>query len=175
MNARNDGAKVPLGLVAAAIQWVLLTFALGTMIIYTDRSLEGLLGFHLDSGYAFIGGLLVGFLMGATIERARALVPMVFFSCAGAAGVYVALLLYPTWTGKLVQTVGLENFATTRAILYFGLAAVPVSLGAMAGRLFGAMLPGGDLLRRSDGADRAGWWLDRAPADEAPGEATRSG
>lgn len=171
---RERKAGMSAGVLAVGVQWVLLTLALGTMIIYADRSLEGLIGFHLDSGYAFIGGALIGFLMGATVERTRALIPMVFMCCATASGIYVALLFYPVWTGTLVHTVGLENFATTRALLYFGLSAVPVSIGAMAGRLLGPLIPGGDLLRRSDGADRPAWWLDRSSSDETAGEVTRS-
>jgi hypothetical protein len=157
--------------IAALIQWIFMSIALGAMIIYTDRSLEGLLGFHLDSGYAFLGGSIVGFLMGATIDRTKLLILMVVSSCAAGAGIYVALLFYPVWTGTLVQTVGLENFASTRALLYFGISLVPVSLGALIGRLSAVVIPGGDLLRRSERDNSQAWWLDRTPRGDAPSKA----
>ena len=158
------------GIAIAVVQWSLLTIALGTMAIYTDRSMEGLLEFHLDSAWAFVGAMLVGYLLGATIEHAKWLIAMVVGSCAAAAGIYVALLFFPVWTGTLVQTVGLENFATTRALLYFGLSIVPVSLGALAGRLTAGWIPGGDLLERGEDGDGDGWWLDRTSSDDATSE-----
>jgi hypothetical protein len=162
-----------LAVVAVGLQWLLLTIALGTIIVYTDQSMEGLLGYQLNGGYAFFGAALIGFLMGATIERSPALVTMVIASCAGGAGIYVAVLFLPVWTGTLVHTVGLENFATTRAMLYFGLAAVPVSLGAMAGRLLATTIPGGDLLNRRRNDHMPRWWLDRNASEEARQEASR--
>lgn len=152
---------------ASAVQWLLLTIALGAIVIYTDRSMEGMIGYHLDGGYAFFGAILIGFLMGATIERSTALVVMVFLSCVCAAGMYVAVLYYPVWTGKLVETIGLENFATTRALLYFVLTSIPMSLGAMAGRLAGSFLPGGDLRASASKQSETRWWLDRTPSDDA--------
>ncbi len=171
---RSDNRRtLQIGIVVSAIQWLLLTTALGTMVVYTDRSFEGIVGYHLDSGYAFLGAGFIGFLMGATIERNKALIPMAILSCVGASGIYVSLLFYPVWTGTLVQTVGLENFASTRALLYFGLTVVPVSLGAMLGRLLANTIPGGDLLHRSEGAERYEWWLNRKQADDAQKETSR--
>ncbi|MEZ4522324.1 MAG: hypothetical protein R3A46_11880 [Thermomicrobiales bacterium] len=162
--------RTRIGIGVVALQWLLLTFALGVMIIYTDQSLNGLIGLHLDSGYAFVGATIIGFLMGATVERTKALVPMVALCCLGGSAVYVALLFFPVWTGKLVQTVGLENFASTRALLYFGLSIVPVSLGAMTGRLVGSLVPGGDLLRRRRDDARDNWWLARSEAKDGKRE-----
>ncbi|CAN5828780.1 hypothetical protein BH23CHL2_BH23CHL2_13840 [soil metagenome] len=149
-----------------AVQWLLLTSALGAIIIYADRSLEGLIGYHLDSGFAFFGAAVIGFLMGATIERTKILVALVVLSCVCGSGVYVSLLYYPVWTGILVETVGLENFATTRGLLYFCLAIIPMSIGAMAGRLLSTFLPGGDLLSKSRMRTDSRWWLDRTPTDD---------
>lgn len=146
----------------AGIQWLLLTVALGAMVIYTDRSLEGLLGLHIEGGYAFFGAVLIGFLLGATIEHTKALITLSFLSCVGAAAMYVALLLLPVWTDTIIGTTGLENFATTRALLYFGLAVIPVSMGALGGRLIGPMIPGGDRLADPRDKDQHLWWLDRA-------------
>lgn len=158
----------------AILQWLLLTFALGTMIIYTDQSMEGLLGYQLDSGYAFFGAIVIGFLIGATIERTKLLIIMVILTCVAAAGLYMAILYFPVWTGTIVHTVGLQNFASTRAMLYFGLAGVPVALGALTGRLLGPLIPGGDLLRRVKPEDAPRWWLDQAPRDDAQQEAPPS-
>jgi hypothetical protein len=97
----------------------------------------------------------------------KLLIAMVLLSCVAASGLYVALLFYPVWSGNLVQTVGLENFASTRALLYFGLSVVPVSLGAMMGRLLGNLLPGGDLLTNAERAAQRRWWLDRPQPDDA--------
>jgi len=108
--------------------------------------------------------------MGATVERSRTLILMAFLSCVAASGFYVSVLFYPVWTGTLVQTVGLENFASTRALLYFGITAVPVSLGAMLGHLLAKTIPGGDLLRRSDDANRYEWWLSRESTDDSQHE-----
>lgn len=160
---RIDGVAVTV----ATVQWLLLTIALGAIVIHTDRSLEGMIGFHLDGGYAFLGAILIGFLMGAAVERTKALVVMVFLSCVCASGMYVALLYYPVWTGKLVETIGLENFATTRALLYFVLASIPTALGAMAGRLAGSFIPGGDLRTKASDRSETRWWLDRSPTDDA--------
>ncbi len=163
-----------IAIVFGTLQWFLMTFALGTLIIYTDRSMEGLLGYHLDSGYAFFGAVVIGFIVGATIERTKLLIAMVIVMCVAGAGIYVALLYYPVWSGVLVHTVGLENFASTRAMLYFGLSAVPVALGAMTGRLLGPLLPGGDLIQRGSAAQASQWWLDRSTRDEAQREASGS-
>lgn len=164
--SRRWSRNEKLAVAAGAVQWVLLTTALGAIIIYADMSLEGLIGFHLDSGLAFIGAGIIGFLMGATIENTKALLSMVVLSCICASGMYVALLYYPVWTGVLVGTVGLENFATTRGLLYFCLAIIPMSIGGMAGRLTSTFLPGGDLLSRTSDNSERRWWLDRTPADD---------
>jgi hypothetical protein len=169
----DNRRKMQIGVVVTAFQWLLLTSALGTMVVYTDRSFEGILGFHLDSGYAFVGAGFIGFLMGATIERSKALIPLALLSCVAASGIYVSLLFYPVWNGTLVQTIGLENFASTRALLYFGLTVVPVSFGAMLGRLLANTIPGGDLLRRSEGAERYEWWLNRKQTEDAQRETPR--
>lgn len=171
MEANRRRLSTTFLVIAAFVQWALMSVALGTMIIYTDRSMEGLLGFHLESGYAFLGATIIGYIMGATVERTKLLVLMAFSSCAAGAGIFVALLFYPVWTGTLVQTVGLENFASTRALLYFGISLVPVSLGTLTGRLTAGLIPGGDLLRRSNGASQDRWWLDRAPRQDAPSNA----
>ena len=141
--------------------WACLTIALAAMVIHTDRSLEGLIGWHVDSGLAFFGAVIVGMFMGALIENTKALIPSILLSAAVAAATYVSLLYYPVWRGTLVETVGLENFATTRALLYFGITVIPLSIGAVAGRLLGPMIPGGDLLSRRRNAGRETWWLDR--------------
>jgi hypothetical protein len=167
MNAeRLRGAlRTRAGMIAiGAIQWLLLTTALGALVIHTDRSLEGLIGLHIEGGFAFLGAAIIGFLLGATVERTMALVPMTFFCCLGGALLYVALLYVPVWQGTLVGTTGLENFATTRALLYFGLAIVPISVGALAGRLLGPMLPGGDLLADPKERRNHDWWLVRTGA-----------
>jgi hypothetical protein len=152
----------------AALQWVLLTIALGALVVHTDRSLEGLLGLHIQGSYAFFGALLIGFLLGATIENTRALIALAFFCCAGGAAIFIAVILLPVWTNTIMGTTGLENFATTRALLYFGLAIIPVSIGALAGRLLGPTIPGGDLLddrRKQDGSE---WWLNRVQQRQPP-------
>ena len=160
------------GIGIAILQWVLLTIALGVMMVYTDRSMEGLLGLHLDSAVAFLGATIVGYLLGATINHIKLLTLMVTVSCAAAAGIYVALLFYPVWTGTLVHTVGLENFASTRALLYFGLSMVPVSFGAFIGHLTAGWVPGGDLLKRSRVSSEATWWLERPSRDDTPTESS---
>jgi hypothetical protein len=112
--------------------------------------------------------------MGATVERTKTLIAMIIASSVAGAGIYVTLLFFPVWTGKLVQTVGLENFATTRGLLYFGIASVPMALGGLFGRLLGPSLPGGDLLSRQKRADEHRWWLDRSSPEEPGQEPSQS-
>lgn len=170
MKANNLRRKLqtrPAMIVVGAVFWLLLTITLGTLIIYTDRSLEGLIGFHLSAGFAFFGALVIGMLFGATIEHTRVLVAMTVLSSVSAAGMYVALLYTPVLTDVIVATPGLQNFASTRAILYFGLAIIPMALGAVFGQLIGPMIPGGDLLAEPRNRDADDWWLTRR---QQPGE-----
>jgi hypothetical protein len=155
--------KISRGVVVALVglQWLLLTSALGALVIYTDRSLEGLLDLHVEGGYAFFGAVLIGFLLGATIENNKTLIAMTILCCAGAAALFVAIILLPVWTNTIIGTTGLENFATTRALLYFGLAIIPVSMGALGGRMIGPLLPGRDLLADPRESERELWRLDR--------------
>jgi hypothetical protein len=160
-NHRTNRAGRGVVVALAALQWLLLTSALGALVIYTDRSLEGLLGLHIEGGYAFFGALLIGILLGATIENNKALIAMTILCCAGAAAMFVAIILLPVWTNTIIGTTGLENFATTRALLYFGLEIIPVSMGALGGRMFGPLLPGRDLLADPRESEREVWPLDR--------------
>ncbi len=169
MSQRNlrNALRTRIGLiVAGTLIWTACTMALGTLVIHTDQSLRGILGFHIDGGYAFVGATLIGFILGVTFERPSVLVPLTLLCCAGGAAMYAALLFTPVWTGVLIQTTGLENFASTRALLYFGLAIIPLSMGAVAGRLLGTLIPGGDLLAEPRGAYSERWWLDRKSVED---------
>ncbi|HLT21731.1 MAG TPA: hypothetical protein VKZ96_19910 [Thermomicrobiales bacterium] len=154
-------------LMVGALQWLLLTGTLGALVIYTDRSLQGLIGYHLQAGYAFFGALVIGLLFGATIERTRVLSVVVLTACAAAAGMYAAVLYLPVWTGVIVSTSGLQNFATSRSILHFGLMLVPTGIGAVAGQLLGPMIPGGDLLQDPKRYEAEDWWLTRRSRGES--------
>jgi hypothetical protein len=172
-NLRNVLGSRPALLIIGAVQWLLLTATLGALIIHTDRSFEGLIDYHIQAGYAFFGALLIGVLFGATIESSKVLAALVLLACATAAGMYVAVLYTPVWTGVIVSTPGLQNFATSRSILHFGLIVVPTAMGAVLGQLIGPMLPGGDLLKDPRRYESENWWLTRRSRDQGEAEAGR--
>lgn len=145
-----------------ALQWLCLTAAMGALMVRTESSVEGLIGAQFDLSYVFLGAFIAGLLLGLSITKALVLFPLVVLMCVGAGAIFVGFLFSPTWADITVRTTALENFATTRAVLYGGLMLVPAGLGALAGHLLSGMIMDyGEILSEDAAATGPSWWDTR--------------
>lgn len=150
--------------VVVAIQAILLTIAVGALIVHADNSLEGLVTPRISFTPLFGGAFLAAVLMGLTVRKPIVLYPLVLLMSLGAASMLTALLLAPTWSGTIGRTNALENFATTRAFLFAGLVAVPMLIGALAGNLLSNLVgEWGEILPpiRDSADEMPSWWERR--------------
>lgn len=144
---RNQLLRV--GLVA--LQWLLLTVALGAVVVYSSDALEGYISPTLESGFIFFGAFAMAFLLGISIESFKVLMPLAVLMCVGASIIFILVIFSPTYAEITIRTVQLENYATTRAFLFTTLMFLPAVVGAGLGNLAG------------------GWFRDDVLADDPQG------
>lgn len=146
------------------VQCILLTIAIGALIVHADTSLEGLITPRISFTLLFGGAFLAAVLLGLTIRKPIVLYPLMLVMSLASASVLAAVLLAPTWSGAIVRTNALENFATTRAFLFAGLVAVPMLIGALVGNLLSNVVGNwGEILPpiRDASDDMPSWWERR--------------
>lgn len=134
-----------------ALQWLLLTVALGAVVVYCSDALEGFISPNLESGFMFFGAFVLAFLLGISIESFKVLMPLAVLMCVGASIIFVMVVFSPTYAEITIRTVQLENYATTRAFLFTALMFLPAVVGAGLGNLAG------------------GWFGDNVLADDPEG------
>lgn len=146
-----------------SLQWICLTVAMGALMVRTEPSVEGLIGGQFDLSYVLLGAFVAGLLLGLSIPRPLVLYPLTILMCVGAGTIFVSFLFSPTWTDITVRTTALENFATTRAVLYGGLMLAPAGLGALLGNLVSGIIgPYGEILPADDDSFTGpSWWETR--------------
>jgi Na+/glutamate symporter len=153
------------GLIAG--QWLLLTIALGAVIVRTERTFEGLIAPRYDSSSVFIAAFLAALLLGITISSPRALAAAVALLCSGANGLFILLLYIPAWEGTILRTRALDNFALDRALVVPLLMTLPASIGALGGWFLGAAFsPAQEVFPpdRPENHERS-WWSQRSGND----------
>lgn len=162
MNVRDRvTARQALRIGLFSLQWICLTVAMGALMVRTEPSVEGLIGAQLDLSYVFFGAFLAGLLLGLTIPQPVVLYPLTLLMCVGAGVIFVSFLFSPTWADITVRTTALENFATTRAVLYGGLMLVPAGIGALLGNLVSGIIgPYGEILPPADDSFTGPSWWD---------------
>jgi hypothetical protein len=154
------------GLIAG--QWLLLSIALGAVIVRTERTFEGLIAPRYDSSSVFIAAFLCALLLGITIGAPRVLAAAVALMCLGATGLFVLMLYIPAWEGTVLRTEALDNFALDRALILPLLMALPASIGALGGWFLGAAFnPAQEVFPpdRPAGAEPS-WWSQRSNEGE---------
>lgn len=164
--SRNQLLRI--GLVA--LQWLLLTVALGAIVVYSSDALEGYITPNLESGFMFFGAFAFAFLLGISIESFKLLMPLVVLMCVGASIVFMMVVFSPTYAEVTIRTIQLENYATTRAFLFTVLMFLPAVVGAGFGNLAGGYFRDDVLSDSQEAANRAAaqsWYERRSSASSA--------
>jgi Na+/glutamate symporter len=151
-------------------QWLLLTIALGAVIVRTERTFEGLISPRYDSSSVFIAAFLAALLLGITISSPRALAVAVALLCIGASGLFILLLYIPAWEGTILRTEALDNFALDRGMVLTLLLALPASIGALGGWFLGAAFsPTQEVFPPDKPAGTEPSWWSRRSGEEGGG------
>lgn len=129
---------VRLGLVV--LHWILLTIALGAVIVYSADSLQAFLSPTLDGSLIFVGAFVAALLLGISIESFKVLMPATVVMCFVASMIFVMVLFGPTFVDVTVRTNALENYAATRVFLFMVLMFLPAIVGAGIGNFIGGYL-----------------------------------
>lgn len=149
-----------------ALQWTMLTLALGAIVVYSSDSLEGYISPRIDASFLFLGAFVAAFLLGTSIESFKVLMPLAVLMCFGASMVFVMVLFAPSFADITVRTTALENYAATRVFLFSTLMFLPAVVGAGFGNLAGGALRD-NILGPEDGrhgVDRTSWHERRRDA-----------
>jgi hypothetical protein len=154
---------IRIGLIA--LQWVMLTLALGAVIVYSADSLQAFLSPNLDGSLIFVGAFVAALLLGMSIDSFKVLVPLTFLMCFGASMVFVAVLFSPTFVDVTVRTNALENYAATRVFLFMVLMFLPAVVGAGLGNFLGGYV-GDNVFGPEEPAmvDNTSWYEQRRAA-----------
>ena len=156
-----------------ALQWFLLTVALGAVVVYSSDALEGYITPNLESGFMFFGAFVFAFLLGISIESFKLLMPLVVLMCVGASIVFMMVVFSPTYAEVTIRTIQLENYATTRAFLFTVLMFLPAVVGAGFGNLAGGYFRDDILTGDQEAANRASAqsWYERRSQTSSPADA----
>lgn len=156
-----------------ALQWLLLTIALGAVVVYSSDALEGFITPNLESGFMFFGAFVFAFLMGISIESFKVLMPLAVLMCIGASIVFIMVVFSPTYAEVTIRTTQLENYATTRAFLFTVLMFLPAVVGAGFGNLAGGYFRDDVLSDDQDADNRAAStsWYERRNQTSSPADA----
>lgn len=149
-----------------ALQWIMLTLALGAIVVYSADSLEGYISPNIDASFLFLGAFVGAFILGTSIESFKVLMPLAVLMCIGASLVFVMVLFAPSFADITVRTTSLENYAATRVFLFSTLMFLPAVVGAGFGNLAGGYLRD-DVLgpdASSHGVDHSSWYERRRHA-----------
>ncbi len=154
-----------------ALQWLMLTLALGALIVYSADSLQAFLSPTLDGSLIFVGAFVAAFLLGLSIESFRALIPLTVLMCFGACAVFVMVLFGPTFVDVTVRTNALNNYAATRVFLFMVLMFLPAVVGAGIGNFAGGYVRD-DIYGPEDPpyVDNTSWFEQRRVAMKAENE-----
>ena len=167
--SRNQLLRI--GLVA--LQWLLLTVALGAIVVYSSDALEGYITPNLESGFMFFGAFAFAFLLGISIESFKLLMPLAVLMCVGASIVFIMVVFSPTYAEVTIRTTQLENYATTRAFLFTVLMFLPALVGAGFGNLAGGYFRDDVLSGGQEAANMAASksWYERRNQPSSPADA----
>lgn len=147
-----------------ALQWVLLTIALGAVVVYSADSLRAFIEPNMDGSFVFLGAFVAAFILGTSIESFKVLMPLAVLMCMTAAMIFALVLFAPSYADVTVRTSSLENYAATRVFLFTVLMFLPALVGAGLGNLAGGYLRD-DVLGPEDdyqGVDRTSWYARRS-------------
>jgi len=145
------------------VQWILLTIALGAVVVFSSDSLREFIEPTLDGSLIFFAAFIAAFVLGMSIESFKVLMPLAILMCFGASLVFAMVLLSPTFADVTVRTNSLENYAATRVFLFTVLMGLPALVGAGFGNLAGGFVRD-DILGpedQVDGVDRSSWYERR--------------
>jgi hypothetical protein len=151
------------------VQWILLTIALGAVVVFSSDSLREFVEPSLDGSLIFFAAFIAAFVFGMSIESFKVLMPLVILMCLGASLVFAMVLLSPTFADVTVRTNSLENYAATRVFLFTVLMGLPALVGAGFGNLAGGFVRD-DILGpedQIDGVDRSSWYERRGSSTTA--------
>ena len=157
----NRNIAIRIGLVT--LQWLLLTIALGAVVVYSADSLRGFISPNLDGSLVFLGAFLAAFVLGMSIESFKVLMPLTVLMCFAASLIFALVLFAPSFADVTVRTNALENYAATRVFLFSVLMFLPGLVGAGLGNLAGGYLRD-DILGPEDeidGVDHSSWYARR--------------
>ena len=155
-----------------ALQWLLLTIALGAVVVYSADSFEGHITPNLDGSLIFLGAFVAAFVLGMSVESFKVLMPLTLLMIFGAGLVFVFVLFAPSYAEVTIRTTALENHAATRVFLFSALMFLPAVVGAGFGNLAGGYFQDNILgpLDQQDGVDMSSWYARRnqaaAPTDQ---------
>ena len=159
--SRNRKIALRVGLIA--VQWVLLTIALGAVVVYSADSLRAFIEPNLDGSMVFLGAFVAAFVLGMSIESFKVLMPLAVLMCIVAAMIFAMVLFSPTFADVTVRTNAMENYAATRVFLFTVLMFLPALVGAGFGNLAGGYLRD-DILgpeNEYEGVDQSSWYARR--------------
>lgn len=158
------------------VQWLLLTVALGALVVYSSDTFEGYISPNLESGFMFFGAFIMAFLLGTSIESFKVLMPLAVLMCAGAAFIFIMVVFAPTFAEITVLTTQLQNYATTRAFLFTVLMFLPAVVGAGFGNLASGYLRDDVLAddRDARSASTSRSWHERRNDASSPVDADRN-
>ena len=145
------------------LQWLVLTAALGAIIVRTEQTFDGLISPRYDSSSVFIGAFVAALLLGLTIDSPKILAAAVALLCIGSALLFVIVLYIPAWEGVILRTEALDNFAIDRSLVLTLLMFLPAAIGGLGGYFLGGLLnPRQEVLvdTQMSETDRT-WWLRR--------------
>lgn len=161
--------KIAIRVALISLQWVLLTLALGAVVVYSADSLRSFIEPNLDGSMVFVAAFITAFLLGMSIDSFKVLMPLAVLMCLTAAMVFAMVLFAPSFADVTVRTNSLENYAATRVFLFTVLMFLPAIVGAGFGNLAGGYLRD-DILgpeNEYDGVDQSSWYVRRKPGDAA--------
>lgn len=156
-----------------ALQWLMLTTALGALVVYSSDALEGFISPNLEGGFMFFGAFVFAFLLGTSIDSFKVLMPLAVLMCLGASFIFVMVVFAPTFAEVTIRTTQLENYATTRAFLFTLLMFLPAVVGAGFGNLASGYLRD-DILSGDTGAGNisaSNSWHARRNQPSSPADA----
>lgn len=156
--------KIAIRIALIALQWSLLTLALGAVVVYSADSLRTFIEPNLDGSMVFVGAFVAAFLLGLSIESFKLLMPLAVLMCFTAAMIFAMVFFAPTFADVTVRTSSLENYAATRVFLFSVLMFLPALVGAGLGNFAGGNFRD-DILGPDtdpDGVDQSSWYARRS-------------
>ncbi len=159
--SRKTGSNWRLSLVRIALfilQWCLLTVGLGAVVVYSAPDLDGLISPHFDLTLMIAAALVMAAVLGLIVRSMIVAILLSVLMCAGSTLMFAITMFAPTFNGAVVRTGDLENFVTTRMLLYALLMVIPALIGVLIGNLAGGALDERREILTERTESQRGWW-----------------